>query len=70
MARKTVIRIMAPFLPLTAEVARAIEQDDRVVHVTADGEVFDPASGEVFREEEPAPPAAGETFDAPGTGPF
>lgn len=68
MARKTVIRIMAPFLPLTAEVARAIEQDDRVVHVTADGEVFDPATGEVFPSEPSAP--AAETFDAPGTEPF
>jgi recombination protein RecT len=70
MARKTAIRIMAPFLPLTAEVARAIEQDEQVVHVTADGEVFDPASGEVFRDAAPAPPPAGETFDAPGTEPF
>lgn len=47
MARKTVIRMMQPFLPLTAETARAIEEDDRVVHVTADGEVFDPSTGEI-----------------------
>lgn len=47
MACKTAIRTMAPFLPLTVETARAIEEDDRVVHVTAEGEVFDPVTGEI-----------------------
>jgi recombination protein RecT len=47
MACKTAIRIMAPYLPLTAETARAVEEDEKVVHVTVDGEVFDPVTGEI-----------------------
>lgn len=66
MACKTAIRMMAPFLPLTAETARAIECDDQVVHMTDDGRLVDPESGEV----EP-PPLEAETIDElDGTEPF
>lgn len=65
MACKTVIRTMAPFLPLTAETARAICDDDRVVHMTDDGRLIDPETGEV---DEPVdvqadlPPATDDPF--------
>jgi recombination protein RecT len=55
MACKTVIRAMAPFLPLTAETARAVEEDDRVFHMTPDGDIVDVETGELQ-------PPAGEGF--------
>lgn len=65
MASKTAIRMMAPFLPLTAETARAIEDDERVVHLTDNGEVVDPDTGEIEPDPAPAevvPPADDEPF--------
>lgn len=68
MACKTAIRMMAPFLPLTAETARAIEADDRLVHMTDDGRLIDQETGEV------EPPQTVEADVAPaedlGTEPF
>lgn len=58
MASKTAVRIMAPFLPLTAETARAIEEDERVVHLTENGEVVDPDTGEIEPDPLAQPPAA------------
>lgn len=60
MACKTAIRTMAPFLPLTAETAQAIEDDDRVVHMTSDGRLVDPETGEVEPPAESLPPPPAE----------
>lgn len=63
MACKTVIKVMQPYLPLTAEVARAIERDEHVVHMTDDGEVFDPETGEIAPDDPPpGSPASDEPF--------
>lgn len=64
MALKTVIRAMQPYLPLTSEVATAIEVDERVTAT------FDPDAGEMLqiREEpyEDVPELVAETPDEPG----
>lgn len=67
MACKTVIRAMAPFLPLTAETARAIEDDGRVVNMTDDGRLIDAETGEL-ETPEPEPPVV-VPMDA-GTEPY
>ena len=68
MARKTVIRAMAPFLPLTVEAAVAVVQDESVQHgITeqltdlavasdvVDGEVVDETTGEITDADAAAP---------------
>jgi recombination protein RecT len=67
MACKTVIRAMAPFLPLTAESARAIEEDETVIHMGADGRLVDPETGEI---EEPSEQPAAQPREPVGDDPF
>lgn len=73
MARKTVIRAMAPFLPLTVEAAVAIVQDETVQHgiteqltdlatpaPVVDGEVVNTETGEITSADEPQAAPADE----------
>ena len=59
MARKTVIRMMAPFLPLSIEMATAITRDETTVHYDLErGDFIDVASDDETTESTPAAPCA------------
>jgi recombination protein RecT len=65
MWRKSAIRALRPYLPLTAEVARAIESDERVLHFGDDGSIapeLDPSviDAETVDEPETEPTEQGE----------
>lgn len=50
MASKTVIRVMAPFLPLTPMVEKAIAQDESV-HSVIDSDIIDLPSEELYEDQ-------------------
>jgi recombination protein RecT len=52
MARKTVVRALSAYLPLTVEAASAVESDERVYDFSDLGDIIDADSDEV--EPEPA----------------
>lgn len=57
-ARKTVTRQAAKFVPQTAELVRALDEDEQVVELDADGVVPDPATLEGQYERERVPVAS------------